>query len=94
MNGCPHTDFLANVEICRLFDSDVADVESRPDSLSIDVRAWCKDCGKSVRFEGPIGVAVGPGAPPMVSLDGTELHAAGHMGENLTPTIIARFHLG
>lgn len=88
---CKHLDFAAFVDVHRLFngseidESEAADVE--PDSLAIDVRAECTGCGKAVRFEGPVGVAVGPGARPMVSFDGLALRAAGHLGENNTPPI-------
>lgn len=92
---CNHVDFAASVDIHRLFDGvevDEADALNRqPDSLAIDVRAECAGCGIKVRFEGPIGVSVGPGAQPMVSLDGLELRAAGHLGENRTSAITARF---
>jgi len=88
-DDCIHLDFLADVEISRLFGGVECNdaIERAPDSLAIDVRARCAACGKAVRFEGPIGVAVGPGAPPMVNIDGTELRAAGHMGNNDTPPI-------
>lgn len=74
-------------DVHRLFAVDLTDEEAlarQPDSVAITVRAECSVCGKRVRFEGPIGVAVGPGAPPMVDVDGTELRASGHMGENRT----------
>ena len=83
MNDCTHEYFNANVEVSRLYNDDDGPIAS----LAIDVRAECTDCGKPVRFEGPIGVAVGRGAPPCVSLDGLELRAAGHMGNNDTPFI-------
>lgn len=87
---CIHLDFLAEVEISRLFADDVSEAASAttaPDSLAIDIRVRCAHCGKAVRFEGPIGVAVGPSARPMVSVNGIELRASGHMGENRTPPI-------
>lgn len=88
MIDCSHPDFEAHVEISRLFHSEDCDEFTEPDSVAIDVRAKCSRCGKAVRFEGPVGVAVGPGAPPLVSFDGTELRAAGHLGENRTPAIM------
>lgn len=94
MSDCLHLDFTAGVEIHRLFNTeeDTAIGETLPaDSLAIDVKAECAACGKAVRFEGPIGVNVGAGARPTVSLDGTELRATGHMGENGTPFIGVRF---
>lgn len=89
---CVHLDFVANVDISRLYDGLRCDeaTERAPDSLALDVRAQCAACGKQVRFEGPIGIAVGSGARPTVSLDGTELHAAGHMGNNDTPPVTIR----
>lgn len=88
---CNHVDFRAVVEISRLFhgvEIDEAEaLERQPDSLAIDLRAECVECGTPVRFEGPIGIAVGPGAKPTVSLDGLELRAAGHLGENNTPPL-------
>lgn len=91
---CKHLNFTASVEISRLFNDDDEPGSHGtllpPRSLAVDVRAWCADCRKPVRFEGPIGVGVGPGAPPMVSFDGTALHAAGHMGNNETPPIRVR----
>jgi len=87
---CAHGTFEAAVQIGRMFDSDEAIAWGRdPDSVTVEVRAWCLECGKAVRFEGPIGVSVGPGARPMVSLDGKELRATGHLGENRTPSITA-----
>lgn len=91
---CVHADFDAWVEVHRLFGDNTAEADALtvpPDSVSVDVRVTCHDCGKAVRFEGPIGVGVGPGARPMVSLDGTELRAAGHLGENRTPGMRATF---
>lgn len=88
MTDCLHLDFLAEVDISRLFSDGVAEQEgltSPPQSLAVDVKARCAECGKSVRFEGPIGIAIGRGAPPMVSIDGSTLHAAGHMGDNDSP---------
>lgn len=93
-DDCVHLDFTAFVDIARLFnpDDDEAMAEyMEPRSVSITVKAECSACGKQVRFEGPIGIAVGPGAPPTVSFDGTELHAAGHMGENGTPPVRVSF---
>jgi hypothetical protein len=89
-------DFVAVVEIGRLFDGIECNdaIDRAPDSVSIDVRAHCAACGKAVRFEGPIGVAVGPGAPPMVSVNGLELRAAGHLGENRTPPVRAQLRYG
>lgn len=81
MSDCTHENFTANVEISRIHNGD----EGPMASLAIDVRAECSDCRKSVRFEGPIGAAIGRGAPPCVSIDGLELRAAGHMGNNDTP---------
>jgi len=90
-SGCSHGTFEAAVQVGRMFDSDEAIAAGGdPDSVTVEVRAWCLECGKAVRFEGPIGVSVGPGARPMVSLDGRELRAAGHLGENRTPSITAR----
>ena len=87
---CAHGTFEAAVQIGRMFDSDEAIAAGGdPDSVTVEVRAWCLECGKAVRFEGPIGVSVGPGARPMVSLDGKELRATGHLGENRTPSITA-----
>ena len=94
-DDCVHPDFFAEVEISRLFSSDVAETDAsnlQPNSLAIDVKAWCQQCGKPVRFEGPIGVDVGPGSVPKVSLDGLELRAAGHMGDNNTPSIRVGFY--
>lgn len=83
-----HTDFSALVDIHRLFndgDEEALALTTRPRSLAITVRAACTACGKAVRFEGPVGIGVGPGARPTVNIDGTELRAAGHMGDNDTP---------
>ena len=84
MSDCQHESFNANVDIHRL----MADEDGPMESLAIDVRASCAQCGKPVRFEGPIGLSIGRGAHPCVSFDGLELRAAGHMGNNDTP------HLG
>lgn len=93
MTDCVHLDFTATVEISRLYndgEDETLALTTAPRSLAFDVRASCVACGKAVRFEGPIGIAVGPGAPPTVSFDGTELHAAGHMGNNDSPPIRVR----
>jgi len=95
MSDCPHPDFVASVDVNRMFSAGTEPVPDEmaagaPDSVTIEVRIRCAACDKAVRFEGPPGVGVGPGSPPMVSLDGTELRAAGHLGENRSPTIIAR----
>lgn len=90
---CMHIDFAALVEVHRLFTDDVAESEAlthRPDSVTVDVTVSCVACGAKVRFEGPIGVEVGPGAQPCVSMDGTELRATGHLGENRTPGVRVR----
>ena len=87
--SCPHLDFVADVTINRLFtgeDEDRAETIP-PESVSIEVRARCAACDEPVRFEGTIGMAVGPGAPPRVSVDGLELRAAGHLGENRSPSV-------
>lgn len=81
MSNCPHDSFSADVSIQPLSNEDGGPVAS----LAISLRAWCSVCGEPVRFEGPIGAAVGRGAPPMVSIGGLELNAAGHMGNNDTP---------
>lgn len=81
MSDCEHENFNAIVDINRLSEFGDGPVAS----LSIDIRVQCASCGKPVRFEGPIGTLVGRGAHPCVSLDGLELHAAGHMGNNDTP---------
>lgn len=94
MIDCVHINFTANVEITRLFDDESVTEDQAltrtADSLAIDVTAACADCGKAVRFEGPVGIGVGPGAPPMVSPDGVELRAAGHMGTRDGRTMIAK----
>lgn len=93
MDDCTHPDFAAFVDVHRLFDTDEHEADPlavQSDSLAITVRADCSVCGKAVRFEGPVGVATGPNAPPMVSFDGTELRAAGHMGENKSRGIVVR----
>lgn len=90
---CMHIDFAAFVEVHRLFTDDVPESEAltrQPDSVGVDVTASCAACGRKVRFEGPIGVEVGPGAVPCVSFDGTELRATGHLGENRTPGVRVR----
>ena len=79
--SCTHEDFKATVGVSRLTETDGGPLRS----LSIDIRVECSSCGKPVRFEGPIGISVGRGAHPCVSLDGLELRAAGHMGDNDTP---------
>lgn len=92
-DDCIHLDFTASVSISRLFSDGVPDdygLTHPAESVAVDVIAACAACGKRVRFEGPIGVAVGPGAAPMVSFDGLELHAAGHLGDNLSPRISMR----
>lgn len=94
---CFHLDFTAFVDIARLFnpDDDEAMAEyMAPRSVSITVIAECTACGKRVRFEGPIGIGVGAGAAPTVSIDGTELRAAGHMGDNGTPPLRVSFNHG
>lgn len=91
VDDCIHLEFIATCSVSRLFADDAVDVLSHsPDSVAIDLSIICVDCRKAVRFEGPIGVGVGPGAAPTVSFDGTELRAAGHMGENATPPISMR----
>ena len=88
--SCVHENFAASVEIGRLLANDDVDPSSLPDSFAVDVRAHCLGCGRNLLFEGPIGIAVGPGAPAMVSFDGQELHAAAHIEENRSPRIMAR----
>lgn len=91
---CIHLEFSAFVEVHRLFDDTTVDeakaLTIQPDSLAVNLTAECAQCGIKVRFEGPVGIAVGPGAHPMVSLDGLELRAAGHLGENRSRSITAR----
>lgn len=86
---CPHPSFTARVDVHRLFDAEMSEaVAARtvPDSVAVDLAVECSTCGAPVRFEGPIGVHIGPGARPTVSVDGAELRANGHLGENRSPT--------
>lgn len=90
MNDCIHLDFLAEATVARMFREDVTEEQAKtrqPDSVAIEIRVCCVTCGKQVRFEGPVGMAVGSGSGPMVSFDGTEVRIPGHLGENLTPPI-------
>ena len=89
---CPHVDFAAHVDESRLYNDENADENQPPDSLAVDVTIVCATCGRHVLFEGPIGAAIGRGAPPRVSVDGRELRAAAHMGNNDTP--LAGFTVG
>ncbi len=87
---CEHPDFVATVDVGRMEDT-AAEGSTVPRSFSIDVKAQCANCGVAVRFYGPIGVAIGPGTVPMVSFDGLELHASGHLGDPGGDSITARF---
>lgn len=88
---CVHLEFAATVVVSRLFASDDVDaLTTPPESIAVDVSVVCAQCGRPARFEGPIGVAIGPGAAPSVSLNGLELRASGHMGENTTPSVTVR----
>lgn len=90
MTDCIHLDFLAEATVSRMFRDDVTEEMAKtrmPDSVVVEVRVCCAACGKQIRFEGPVGIAVGSGATPMVSYDGTQVRIPGHLGENLTPPI-------
>lgn len=88
MSGCPHEHFNAVVDVNRMFptDADVTD-SAAPHSLAIEIRVTCAACQRMVQFEGPIGMQIGRGAHPCVSVDGTELRAAGFIGNNDTPLL-------
>jgi hypothetical protein len=69
--SCDHPDFTADVDVNRIGTGDTDD--GSPRAYMADVRVSCLACGE--RFEW-MGLAAGMSfAHPMVSVDGTELHA-------------------
>jgi hypothetical protein len=86
--SCSHPSFTARVDVHRMFaeELDIDPLLVAPDSIAVDLAIECTSCHAPVRFEGPIGVRLGPGARPTVSVDGSELRCTGHLGENRTPT--------
>lgn len=67
--ACPHENFDVRVVVNRITDTDGGPVTA----YSADVKVNCDDCGEPFRWIGP-PAGLSP-RDPMVSVDGTELHA-------------------